>query len=79
MINGEGDRKYSCFRYECLKPDCMGTKNCKFDKKADRSEVNNQEAIKGKFKELKEEMKHRKSSGTIGGSTYVIESTIVPS
>ena len=77
VTTGDNNKKYPCFKYERNKLDYTGTKNCKSDKKADGSNVNSQEVIEAKFKELKEEFCRRRSGGVISRSHHSMEGEIV--
>ena len=40
LVTGDSNKKFPCFRSDYLKPDCNRDKVCKFDKKANGTEVN---------------------------------------
>ena len=72
---GQGDRKFLCFRCERARPECAGVKKCEFETKADGSAVNTEDVIDKKFKELKDVLRRKKSTG---GASHVITSEVIP-
>ena len=46
------------------KPEYNSTRNCRFETKADYSELNSQEAVAEKFRAMKEEIRRRRIIGS---------------
>ena len=55
LSQGDKEKSFVCFRYEYSKEEYKGANTHAYNKKSDMSEVNSQEKIAEKFKEIKEE------------------------
>lgn len=70
LADRDKDKKYPCFKYVRVQPNCNSARNCTYTTKEDRTAVNSQQEIDEKFKVLKESEKNREK---VIASTYMID------
>lgn len=74
-MDGSAGKKRSYFKCGRVHPSCNSIRNCKFTTKEDGSEVNAQQEINEKFKEIKEMKKNQQK---VIGTSHVIDGEIIP-